>query len=177
MKPSRNPKDVYPWQPNRWVGYRLRKARERRGWSQAETAERINQYFRGAPKRKQWAEQAVWRAEKSYTAEDRRVRSFDADEIQAFAMVFGLPVSYFFLAPPASETGQPVPAALLLPLITVTPEGTPGWREYHDAVGELLADDEKLIGELREWEGRLNVASRGGRAVSHMYRVREGSKS
>ena len=98
--------------------------------------------FRGAPKRKQWAEQAVWRAEKSYTAEDRRVRSFDADEIQAFAMVFGLPVSYFFLAPPASETGQPVPAALLLPLITVTPEGTPGWREYHDAVGELLADDE-----------------------------------
>ena len=82
--------------PNQLVAFNLRQARLRKGWTQEETAERLEPFLG-----ERWSKATFSVAERSVDEEGRR-RVFSADEIYAFARAFELPVS-FFLAPTPIE--------------------------------------------------------------------------
>ena len=85
------------YKPNQVVAYNLRSARELRGWTQEEAAERLAPYI-GA----EWSKASWSAAERS--AETKRVRHFTADDLVALARCFDLPVVWF-LVPPDPENG------------------------------------------------------------------------
>lgn len=85
------------WTPNQVVAYNLARAREHRGWTQKEAAERLQAHLGGKP----WSVTAWSAAERSVGGE--RVRQFDADELIAFARTFDLPITFFLLPPPDGE--------------------------------------------------------------------------
>jgi transcriptional regulator with XRE-family HTH domain len=77
------------------VAYNMARARELRGFTQAEVAERLSR-FGDSP----WSQATVAQAEGSVSG--NRVRQFTANELVALARCFDLPVLYFFV-PPAAE--------------------------------------------------------------------------
>ena len=87
--------------PNQVVAYNLARARQLRGWTQDEAAAALEPYL-GV----RWSNASWSQAERSVGG--KFVRRFDADEIVAFARAFELPVTWFFLPPPAWKDGSPV---------------------------------------------------------------------
>src|SRR5207302_1286275 len=81
---------------NQVVAFNVRAARELRGWTQEEFAERLERYL--GTRLTQASVSAIERAWDG----DRR-REFDAHEILIFAMVFDLPMIWFLLPPPADH--------------------------------------------------------------------------
>lgn len=80
---------------NEVVAYNFRAARELRGWTQEETALRLE------PRLGQRLPQAsISSIERAFEGERRR--EFDAHELLAFALTFELPLVWFFL-PPAGD--------------------------------------------------------------------------
>lgn len=77
---------------NQVVAYNVRLARELRGWTQEEFAERLERYL--GTRLTQASVSAIERAWDG----DRR-REFDAHELLIFAMVFDLPMMWFLLPP------------------------------------------------------------------------------
>ena len=80
------------------VAHNLTRARQLRGLTQSEIAERLTT-FTGT----QWSAVTVAQAEGSVTGQ--RVRQFTANELVALARTFDLPVMYFFL-PPEDRSGE-----------------------------------------------------------------------
>jgi transcriptional regulator with XRE-family HTH domain len=78
---------------NEIVAYNFRAARELRGLTQEETAERLEQFIG-----QRLPQASISAIERSYEGERRR--EFDAQEILAFALAFDLPLLWFFLPPP-----------------------------------------------------------------------------
>lgn len=76
--------------PNQLVAENLKKARELRGWTQEEAAEKLEPYLDV-----RWSKATFSAAERSVAGE--RIRQFDADEIFAFSQAFDLPIGWFFL--------------------------------------------------------------------------------
>ncbi len=98
------PKRDHPsqtWTASQVVAHNLTRARELRGLTQAEVAERLSR-FTGA----RWSQVTVAQAEGSVSGQ--RVRSFSANELVALARTFDLPVLYFFL-PPDDDRGLSAP--------------------------------------------------------------------
>jgi hypothetical protein len=87
--------------PNQVVAYNLARARHLRGLTQDEAAAALEPYL-GV----RWSNASWSQAERSVGG--RFVRRFDAEEIVAFARAFELPVTWFFLPPPAWKDGAPV---------------------------------------------------------------------
>lgn len=87
--------------PNQVVAYNLARARQLRGWTQDEAAAALEPYL-GV----RWSNASWSQAERSVGG--KFVRRFDAEEIVAFARAFELPVTWFFLPPPAWKDGVPV---------------------------------------------------------------------
>jgi transcriptional regulator with XRE-family HTH domain len=87
--------------PNQVVAYNLARARQLRGWTQDEAAAALEPYL-GV----RWSNASWSQAERSVGG--KFVRRFDAEEIVAFARAFELPVTWFFLPPPAWKDGAPV---------------------------------------------------------------------
>lgn len=79
------------------VAHNLTQARQLRGLTQLEIAERLSK-FTGTP----WTAVTVAQAEGSVSG--NRVRQFTANELVAMARTFDLPVLYFFL-PPEDRSG------------------------------------------------------------------------
>lgn len=100
--------------PNQVVAYNLRRARELRGWSQKEAAERLGPHLGTL-----WSSASYSLAERSTDRPDR-IRNFTADEIVAFCLAFRLPIAWFFMPPDADADGR-------LPLIA--PPGVTRGRE------------------------------------------------
>ncbi|MEU8906538.1 helix-turn-helix domain-containing protein [Streptomyces mirabilis] len=75
---------------NQVVAYNLGRARKGRGWTQEETARKLE-----AESGKKWSAATLSAAERS--VETGRPRQFDANEIVCFSRVFEYPVAYFFL--------------------------------------------------------------------------------
>jgi transcriptional regulator with XRE-family HTH domain len=94
MSPRRKPKSLTA---NQLVAANLRRARERFGLTQEEAAERLEPYL-GV----RWTKATFSAAERSVVA-GRRAREFSANELLAFARVFGVSVSWFFLPPEYEE--------------------------------------------------------------------------
>jgi transcriptional regulator with XRE-family HTH domain len=126
---------------NRRVAHNLRRGRELRNLTQEQAAERISLYTS-----KPWTRQSVWRAEKSLTAETRRVRKFDADELVAFTRAFRLPLAFFFLPVAGDENA----AEALLPLFTTNHKNY--WRPFMQRIDLLLTERPELWRELLRLE-------------------------
>src|SRR5213080_122296 len=88
--PSPPPPDV---DLNQVVAYNVRAARELRGWTQEEVADRLEPYLG-----QRLTQAGVSSIERAWDG-DRR-REFDAHELLIFAMVFDLPILWFLLPPP-----------------------------------------------------------------------------
>ncbi len=84
------------WTASQVVAHNLTRARELRGLTQAEIAERLNR-FTGS----NWSQATVAQAEGSVGGQ--RVRQFTANELVALARTFDLPVLFFFLPPDDGE--------------------------------------------------------------------------
>ncbi len=80
------------WTASQVVAHNLTRARELRGLTQTEIAERLTR-FTGS----NWSQATVAQAEGSVAGQ--RVRQFTANELVALARTFDLPVLYFFLPP------------------------------------------------------------------------------
>ena len=93
--------------PNQMVAYNLRRARQLHGWTQEETAEKLEVYLG-----ERWSKATLSAAERS-VAHPERVRQFSADELVAFAVTFELPVS-FFLEPAPPQTTVAVPGGRMI---------------------------------------------------------------
>jgi len=87
--------------PNQVVAFNLTKARESLGWSQAEAGAALEKFL-GT----KWSKATFSAAERSI--DGKRVKTFSADEIVAFARCFGFPVWFFFEPPDRHVQGQPV---------------------------------------------------------------------
>jgi transcriptional regulator with XRE-family HTH domain len=83
---------------NQIVSFNLRRARELRGRTQQDCAERLT-----ASVGERWSTESYAQAERA--AAGKRVRRFDADELHAFSRVFGLPIAFFLVPPPATVGG------------------------------------------------------------------------
>lgn len=81
---------------NQVVAYNVRAARELRGWTQEELAERLERYLG-----QRMTQAGVSSIERAWDG-DRR-REFDAHELLIFAMVFDLPMIWFLLPPPGDR--------------------------------------------------------------------------
>jgi transcriptional regulator with XRE-family HTH domain len=97
--PRRRP-DTAPPPPedvdlNQVVAYNVKAARELRGWTQDELADRLEPYLG-----QRLTQASVSAIERAWDGERRR--EFDAHELLTFAMVFDLPIIWFLL-PPAGD--------------------------------------------------------------------------
>jgi len=91
---------------NQVVAYNVRAARELRGWTQDDFAERLASYIG-----QRMTQAGVSSIERAWDGERRR--EFDAHELLVFAMVFDLPIIWFLLPPPGDhrlmrDTTRPV---------------------------------------------------------------------
>jgi transcriptional regulator with XRE-family HTH domain len=134
--------------PNRLVGYNLGRARRLRGWTQAETVERLKPFLR-----KRWSVASYSHAEKSATND--RIRRFSADELVAFAQTFDLPVTFFLLPVEGLPMWHPS-----IPLGKPTGESVYPPPEYEEDIAgptaspwdllDLLFSSDGLADRLRE---------------------------
>jgi transcriptional regulator with XRE-family HTH domain len=81
---------------NEIVAYNFRAARELRGWTQEDTALRLELLLG-----QRLPQASISAIERAYEG-DRR-REFDAHELLAFALAFELPLIWFFLPPPGDR--------------------------------------------------------------------------
>jgi transcriptional regulator with XRE-family HTH domain len=92
---------------NAVVSYNVRAIRERRGWTQQSVAERLARLTGH-----QLPQASISAMERGFDG-DRR-RRFDAHELYLLAMVFDVPIAYFFIPPPGTgmellaDTARPV---------------------------------------------------------------------
>jgi transcriptional regulator with XRE-family HTH domain len=92
MAKSRATNDQRRWTASQVVAHNVTRARELRGLTQAEIAERLSR-FTGT----KWTQATVAQAEGSVGGQ--RVRQFTANELLALARTFDLPVLFFFMPP------------------------------------------------------------------------------
>ena len=91
---------------NQVVAYNVREARQLRGWTQEELADRLAPYLG-----QRLSQAGVSSIERAWDGERRR--EFDAHELLVFALVFDLPILWFLLPPlgdhrPMRSTTRPV---------------------------------------------------------------------
>lgn len=102
MAKPRREESSGPWTASQLVAHNITQARELRGLTQAEVAERLSR-FTGA----KWTPVTVAQAEGWVSGQ--RVRNFSANELVALARAFDLPVLYFFLPPKDGRRGLAAP--------------------------------------------------------------------
>jgi transcriptional regulator with XRE-family HTH domain len=125
------------------VAYNFRRAREEKGWTQAQTSDALVPYL--GYRLNQAGVSAV---EKTFDS-DRR-RNLDVAEVVAYSRCFGRPIGWFFLPPPGygdheiepvdnagAETFE-LAAVDLAALVVGTPRGAASFR---DRISELLETD------------------------------------
>ena len=158
------------WTASQVVAHNFTRARELRGLTQAEIAERLSR-FTGS----KWTQATVAQAEGSVSGQ--RVRQFTANELVALARTFDLPVLFFFLPPDDGDgslatddrkAGLPWECLLLLVLghrgnFGVLAERSANWqhvlaRGVDVPAGDPLEDGDRLAdiaGALRHREPLL----------------------
>jgi len=82
--------------PNQVVAYNLARARRLRGWSQDQATAALEPHLG-----RRWSKASLSQAERAVTG--KVPRSFDADELVAFARAFKLPVAWFLIPPTPTE--------------------------------------------------------------------------
>ena len=122
---------VTTWTPNQVVASNLARLRQRRGWTQAETAGQLSQV---SPR--PWSEATVAHAERSVTG--NRIREFTADDLVAMARAFDVPALYFLTPPPNLFVSVPdsptygVHGAKMLEAVLGRPDNLAEWETLID---------------------------------------------
>ncbi len=99
---SSNEPEIVPRHPpdavdvNRVISYNLRIAREQKGWTQEQFADRLEVVTGRRP-----TQTSVSALERAW--EGRKRREFDAQELVDFAVALNVPVVWFFLPPPGDR--------------------------------------------------------------------------
>lgn len=126
------------WNASQVVAHNFARARELRGLTQTEVAERLSK-FTGS----KWSQATVAQAEGSVAGQ--RVRQFTANELVALARTFDLPVLFFFLPPDDGEgrlvtddAGAPLSWEYLVALVL-------GHRENFGVLAERAANWEHAL--------------------------------
>jgi transcriptional regulator with XRE-family HTH domain len=96
MTPQLDPPPPQDIDLNQVVAYNIREARQLRGWTQEELADRLEPYLG-----QRLTQAGVSSIERAWDGERRR--EFDAHELLIFAMVFDLPILWFLLPPPGDH--------------------------------------------------------------------------
>jgi len=96
MAPQPDPPPPEDIDLNQVVAYNIREARQLRGWTQEELADRLEPYLG-----QRLTQAGVSSIERAWDGERRR--EFDAHELLIFAMVFDLPILWFLLPPPGDH--------------------------------------------------------------------------
>jgi hypothetical protein len=133
------------YRPNQIVAYNLRRLRTEKGWSQMDAAGRLAPYLGVV-----WTSANFSVAERHWPKEGQKVREFGADEIVAFAAVFGVGIDALFQPPPDAGTVHPGGGTTGLPV---------------DAYRELLVPLQAERQELTELEGRARELLAGMQAL------------
>ena len=136
---------------NQTVALNLRLAREERGWTQDQAAERLEPFLG-----RRWSKASWSAAERS--ADGTRVREFTADELVALSKAFGLPGIDHWVTPP----DPPGHVGLSANERTGSSGDTAKLTVAHDVT--------ELEGELRAISERLAHAGRQARAIARMPR-------
>lgn len=149
---------------NQVVAFNLRRARELRGWTQEVASAQLEPHLG-----KRWSKAVFSAAERS--VDGKRVRTFDADELVAFARAFGLPLEWFLLPPEGVETleggvegGPPLSTPELIDLLfPATEEAQSALSQRLEALFRSLpralwTSPQKVIAVLvgAHFEGQLN---------------------
>lgn len=104
---------------NAVVSYNVRAARERRGFTQQQVADKLAQLTGH-----QLPQASISAMERGFDGERRR--RFDAHELYLLSLVFDVPIAYFFIPPPDTADEQLVdshsPVATLFPALLGTDE-------------------------------------------------------
>ena len=139
--PRKGPRDGVPtWTPNQVVAANLARLRQRRGWTQAETARQLSEV---SPK--PWSEATVAHAERSVTG--NRIREFTADDLVALARAFDVPALYFLTPPPNLFVSVPdsptygIHAAKMLEAVLGRPDNLAEWETLIDEWTVFPEDD------------------------------------
>lgn len=97
---SENPVRDGPMDVNAVVSFNLKAIRERRGWTQQQVSDRLARITGH-----RLPQASISAMERGFDGERRR--RFDAHELYLLAVVFDVPIAYFFLPPPAAM-GSPL---------------------------------------------------------------------
>ena len=88
--------------PNQVIAYNLTRARQAKGWTQDEAAERLAPYL-GV----RWSKATFSAAERSI--DGKVIRQFTGDDLVAFSRCFDVPLTWWFMPPPSTtELGSTV---------------------------------------------------------------------
>lgn len=96
MKPGREHFRSQSTDPDLLVSWNLRKARNLRGWTQAEASQHLGRFGLS------WSVASLSDAERAWTPEGRQ-REFTATDLVAFSLAYDLPLAWWLLPPPPSE--------------------------------------------------------------------------
>jgi hypothetical protein len=88
-----------PFDPDLLVSWNLSKARQLRGWTQAEATQHLARFGLS------WSVASLSDAERAWTP-DGRQREFTASDLVAFSLAYDLPLAWWFLPAPPSERGD-----------------------------------------------------------------------
>jgi transcriptional regulator with XRE-family HTH domain len=162
------------YRPNQIVAYNLRRLRTKKGWSQMDTAGRLAPFLGVV-----WTSANFSVAERHWPKEGQKVREFGADEIVAFAAVFGVGIDALFQPPPDAGAVRPGKGprvlevdkeyqGLLVPLQAERQE----LAELEERTRDLLAGMQALgidpAALLRPPEPSLEEMRRARHAASHL---------
>ena len=128
MRLRRSERPELSFTPNQVVAQRIAIARELRGWTQEEAAERLEPFL-GA----RWSGATFSIVEPS--GDGKRIRQFSAEELVALSRAFELPIGWWFtpswgdqsavVATPDAPDG--LPAQLMLDVVMGEPDGFEAW--------------------------------------------------
>ncbi len=140
---------------NQIVAYNLAEARRRRGWTQTQTAARLETVLG-----RRMSQATMSAMERTYDGPPAgRRRQFDAQDLGAFSKVFGVPIVLFFLPPPGDQrriAGVPYRVDELATLVMGTEHQQDMLHERLRQIGEAdpRPDDELIAlhtgGDLEE---------------------------
>ena len=128
---------------NQVVAFNFRRARQLRGWTQEEVAERLEPFLG-----QRLPQASISAIERSWDTDKRR--EFDAQELLVYARCFDVALVWFFLPPPEDDRSLEQTGDAVADLIRLT-------------VGrdDQLADLAARLGELPSPEGRAGGAPTG----------------
>ena len=181
MRLRRTERPERSFTPNQVVAQRITIARELRGWTQEEAAERLEPFL-GA----RWSGATVSIVERS--VDGKRIRQFSADELVALSRAFEVPIGWWFtpswgdqsavVATPDAPDG--LPAQLMVDVVMGEPDGFEAWANelllwastqrviVEQATGRIVRQDsispktEPWLDDVARLRAEMSVAAQFG---------------